>query len=70
MFMIRNEGDIQWYRQSAQKPSEILLFKQYDSRYPEHVPAHSAIIDEKYDGAPGVEPRYSVESRSIILLRD
>ncbi|WVQ82628.1 hypothetical protein IAT38_004760 [Cryptococcus sp. DSM 104549] len=67
-YSIRDNGHLDWYYTSAQSPSEVLLFKQYDSKYINHTPAHTAFIDTRFDGQPGVLPRYSVETRSIVLL--
>ncbi|CAA2990721.1 Hypothetical predicted protein [Olea europaea subsp. europaea] len=37
-YSIRAAGDIKWYYQSAQRPEEVLLFKQYDSEHLEQTP--------------------------------
>ncbi|ODN74731.1 hypothetical protein L202_07058 [Cryptococcus amylolentus CBS 6039] len=67
-YSIQNKGDIKWYFISAQEPSDVLLFKQYDSENPGHVVGHTAFLDERFDGQPGVVPRWSIETRSVVIL--
>lgn len=69
MYMIQTpKQPIRWYHLSAQTPSEVLLFKQYDSLHPNTVPPHSAFVDERYEGKEGVEARWSIETRSLVLV--
>ncbi|ODN91439.1 hypothetical protein L198_05955 [Cryptococcus wingfieldii CBS 7118] len=67
-YSIQNKGDIKWYFISAQEPSDVLLFKQYDSENPGHVVGHTSILDERFDGQPGVVARWNIETRSVVIL--
>ncbi|ODN74735.1 hypothetical protein L202_07064 [Cryptococcus amylolentus CBS 6039] len=67
-YAIIHKPSIKWYFISAQTSSDVLLFKQYDSEQPEHVVAHTAFSDARFDGKEGVEPRFSIETRSVVIL--
>jgi len=57
----------QWYYKFAQKPEEMLLFKQYDNHGKARACPHSAFIDPEHEDS---YPRESIEIRAILLWPD
>lgn len=62
----RHSDRHQWYYLSGQKPSEPLLFMQYDSQNPSGITLpHTAFEDEEYLEGP---PRQSIEIKMVAFI--
>ena len=64
MGIIPNPTVHKWYYKFAQKPNEVLVFKQFDNFGKARACPHSAFIDPEYEDS---YPRESIEVRAILL---
>lgn len=58
-----------WYYKHAQRPDELLIFKQFDSADRKCLGQllHSAFADVEYDDG---DPRWSIETRALVFYDD
>jgi hypothetical protein len=65
--LYKHNPNHRWYYYRDMAPDEVLVFKQHDSKLPQHRTPHTAFIDPSCP--PGLPTRNSVEARGAVFFK-